>query len=112
MGNAEATPRPWQLDQRMPNAVFAADEIRSKVAATTAGHIFPDRSSNEAAANAEPIVRTVNAHDALVAALELALAEHDHRKTMQVMLTEPTWVGEALTALRLAKHGSSQVEQA
>lgn len=36
---------------------------------------------------------------ALKRALRAALAEHDYRKTMQVMLTEPSWVADARLAL-------------
>jgi hypothetical protein len=53
------------------------------------------------------IVRAVNAHDALVAALQGALAEHDYKRTQQVMLTEPRWVDVARAALLLAKHGAA-----
>lgn len=55
MSKAAHTAGPWKLDQRMPNAIFASDGPGSKVAATSAGHVFPDLSTEEAEANARLI---------------------------------------------------------
>lgn len=44
--------------------------------------------------------------DALEKVLVSALAEHDHRKSMQVMLTEPKWVTEARAALAAKQKGT------
>lgn len=70
------------------------------------GNSYPVHFDNSAG-NAELIVRAVNAHSALVEALARALAEHDYKRTQQVMLTEPVWVDVARAALRLAKHGAA-----
>ncbi|TIL38495.1 hypothetical protein [Mesorhizobium sp.] len=66
---AKLAPLPWNL---MPGGtgIACSDEVGNKVCATVANHLFPERGERESAALAKEIVRRVNAHDALVAALE------------------------------------------
>lgn len=75
---AQHTQGPWRVDPRMPNAVFASDETRSKVAATKEGHAFPVRSDEEAAANAR-----------LIAAAPDLLAVLDECRSFLTDLTNP-----------------------
>lgn len=65
--------RPWRTLPMVPTGIFAADEAGTKVAATKAEHGFPDTSYEVAEAIAAFIVKTANAHEALLRAVEAVI---------------------------------------
>lgn len=74
----DATPRPWTLEEMWSGTAIKGPPKRwsdcGRVYYPTVGRIGPNR---EERANAELIVRAVNAHEALMAALE-RYATHAH----------------------------------
>ena len=99
----EATPGPWTIGRF--GKIFSGDKQRvdntlllSGVALTTGNHPFED----EARANAELIVKAVNAHDNLVAAADAALTWW-HSIPSHVLEHEPEWVQMCRDAAALTK---------
>lgn len=104
------TQGPWKWHRR-----YAADSRNGAIYAEPhEGHVYavamqPRYASNEQwADDAELIVRAVNAHDDLVAALEWML------KSCEARGDNKHWdyMRAARSALTLAKHGASTIEEA
>jgi hypothetical protein len=93
------TPTPWQIGSKVPNFIYARDGLDIIAQCDS----WNESTRAEENANAAHIVRCVNAHDALVAALELcdgyltdAMRLREHARTREV------WES-ARAALKLAK---------
>jgi hypothetical protein len=70
---SEPTPRPWIYDATLPQFVYSNDATGSLIARCGGkGFEFVHRTNAECEANAQFIVRAVNAHDALLEALKAA----------------------------------------
>ena len=100
------TPTPWVYDELRP-ASFYSDDVTGSIIGTCDGFRFAERPAAEQAANAAHIVKCVNAHDDLVAALSIFLG-HDDRFKIAVG-GNPNAVEKMMEAARaaLAKAGAA-----
>ncbi len=91
------TPRPWFTTPDYPLSIMAADEPGHEP--WHVANVMPDcGSAEEADVNTALIVRAVNSHDALIAALEGLLSiGHDDADDMLVQ--------NAVTVLKQAREG-------
>jgi hypothetical protein len=120
----QATPRPWKLLNPRTSAIYATN-IHGLVHVATV-EVAPiqqhdesaDRADDETAANAELIVRAVNSHEQLVAALEALTKwltkDPEYIESIAERVTENGWnsrdvenllVEQAEAALTAAKGG-------
>ncbi len=115
------TPRPWHIDPRFclhiwgPDKEMVADFEQSE-AEDAPEKSFVSRIRGFGAdlpqqANANHIVTCVNAHDELVAALEIAILEFESDRRWKTALgsdyyQDPKWVTDARAALAKAKENN------
>lgn len=101
------TPTPWWIDKEHPLSIMAADEnyVEGEVAPWHVANLMPDCGGNddgESDANAAFIVRAVNNHAALVAALRGLLGGIEAEENGNAGCLRRAQL-EARAALQLAK---------
>lgn len=98
----QATPRPWRTDAEFDHEnILGPDEAMVADCAIFLNRKFGKRTPEINRANAELIVRAVNAHDALVEALEDLLSDCD-RQMQNPSHHRPFSYDKARAALKLA----------
>jgi hypothetical protein len=91
------TPTPWHIGSKVPNFIYARDGLDIIAQCDSAN----ESTRAEENANAAHIVRCVNAHDALVAALDNLL--NVDRSDPDFCETVERYERQARAALKLAK---------